>query len=48
MKKVVIVIVVFFLLYLVFKSGVIQNCTDRLVESNVTHEQKQIQNFLSQ
>jgi predicted DNA-binding antitoxin AbrB/MazE fold protein len=48
MKKVLIVVVVFFLLYLVFKSGVIQNCTDRLVESNVSHEQKQLQNFLSQ
>jgi hypothetical protein len=48
MKKVALVIGILVVLYLVFKSKPVQDCANRFVESNVSHEQKQIQDFLSQ
>ncbi|HUT28462.1 MAG TPA: hypothetical protein VMX13_01625 [Sedimentisphaerales bacterium] len=48
MKKIAIVVGILVVLFLVFKSKAIQNCANRFVESNVSHEQEQIQRFLSQ
>jgi hypothetical protein len=47
-KAVIIVIAVFVLLVIVFKSRAVQDYANRFVESNVSHEQKKLQDFLSQ
>jgi uncharacterized protein YxeA len=47
-KAVIIIIAVFILLLLVFKSRAVQDYANTFVESNVSHEQKKIQDFLSQ
>lgn len=47
-KAVIIVIAAFVLLFLVLKLRAVQDCANRFVESNVSREQKKIQDFLSQ
>ena len=48
MKKAAIIIAVFVLLYLAFKSKSAQDYGDRFIKSTTTHEMKQIEKFLSQ
>lgn len=49
MKKVVIIVIaVFILLFLVFKLRAVQDYANGFIESNVSHEQKKLQDFLSQ
>ena len=48
MKKVVLVIGIIVLLMVVLRSKALQSKADRFIKSYQNHEQKQIQNFLSQ
>lgn len=48
MKKIVIVIGIVILLLFMIRSKALQSGADRFMKSNESHEQKQIQDFLSQ
>jgi len=48
MKKVVLIIAVIVLVVVIVRSKALQSHTDRFIRSYENHEQKQLQNFLSQ